>query len=73
MRENGVKLEGKEEGRHTPFLFTALVSFFPAAERSYNTSDAHPPVGYAPSGTEDEQRHANSTDHRTHAMPPSKV
>lgn len=69
-----MKLEGKEEGRHTPFLFTALVSFFPAAEPSYNTSsNAHPPVGYATSGTEDEQKHANSTDHWSHTMPPSKV
>lgn len=65
--------KARRRGRRTPFLFTALVSFFPAAEHSSNTSDAHPPVGYAPSGTEDEQKHANSTDHRSHAMPPSKL
>lgn len=64
MKETGVKLEGKEEGRRTLFLFTVLVSFFLAAENSYNTSDARPPVGCVTSGTEDEQKCATSTDHR---------
>lgn len=63
MKETGVKLEGKEEGRRTLFLFTVLVSFFLAAENSYNASDAQPPVGCVTSGTEDEQKCAPSTDH----------
>lgn len=73
MKETGVKLEGKEEGRCTLFLFTVLVSFFPAAENSYNTSDAQPPVGYATSGTEEEQKHASSTGRQSHTISPSTV
>lgn len=68
-----MKLEGKEEGRRTLFLFTVLVSFFPAAENSYNTSEAQPPVHYVTSGTEDEQKCANSTDHQAHSISSSKV
>jgi hypothetical protein len=56
MKETGVKLEGKEEGRRALFLFTVLVSFFPAAENSDNTRDAQPSRCCATSGTEYEQK-----------------